>query len=84
MERDVHTMTSALTGGQRVAICFASGVVGALAVVLSSHVLSRTMTTVTSSDKDATALLVIDPYSDFISEGSKIWGRLKAVAEAHS
>ena len=40
MEKDVHTMKSALTVGQRVAICFAAGVVGALAVVLSSHVLS--------------------------------------------
>jgi ureidoacrylate peracid hydrolase len=29
------------------------------------------------------ALLVIDPYNDFVSEGGKIWGRLKAVAEAN-
>src|SRR2546425_6187807 len=35
-------------------------------------------------DKQITALLVIDPYNDFISEGGKIWGRLKAVAEANS
>lgn len=35
-------------------------------------------------DKEVTALLVIDPYNDFISEGGKIWGRLKAVAEANS
>ena len=34
-------------------------------------------------DKDITALLVIDPYNDFISEGGKIWHRLKAVAEAN-
>jgi len=34
-------------------------------------------------DKDGTALLVIDPYNDFISEGGKVWGRLKAVAEAN-
>jgi len=34
-------------------------------------------------DKDVTALLVIDPYNDFISEGGKIWHRLKAVAEAN-
>jgi ureidoacrylate peracid hydrolase len=32
-------------------------------------------------DKDLTALLVIDPYNDFISEGGKIWPRIKAVAE---
>jgi ureidoacrylate peracid hydrolase len=41
------------------------------------------MATVTY-DKDVTALLVIDPYNDFISEGGKLWGRLKAVAEANS
>ena len=35
-------------------------------------------------DKRLTALLVIDPYNDFISEGGKIWNRLKAVAEANS
>jgi len=34
-------------------------------------------------DKDITALLVIDPYNDFISEGGKIWNRLKGVAEAN-
>jgi ureidoacrylate peracid hydrolase len=34
-------------------------------------------------DKRLTALLVIDPYNDFISEGGKLWGRLKAVAEAN-
>src|SRR5215510_13968238 len=34
-------------------------------------------------DSDVTALLVIDPYNDFISEGGKIWDRLKNVAEAN-
>ena len=34
--------------------------------------------------KYRTALLVIDPYNDFISEGGKVWDRLKAVAEANS
>jgi hypothetical protein len=24
-------------------------------------------------DKEITALLVIDPYNDFISEGGKVW-----------
>src|SRR5690349_23730997 len=38
----------------------------------------------TQYDKDVTALLVIDPYNDFISEGGKIWPRIKAVAEANS
>jgi len=34
-------------------------------------------------EKDITALLVIDPYNDFISEGGKVWDRLKGVAEAN-
>ena len=34
-------------------------------------------------DKGITALLVIDPYNDFISEGGKVWDRLKGVAEAN-
>jgi ureidoacrylate peracid hydrolase len=35
-------------------------------------------------DKTSTALLVIDPYNDFISEGGKLWPRIKAVAEANN
>lgn len=34
-------------------------------------------------DKEIAALLVIDPYNDFISEGGKVWDRLKTVAEAN-
>jgi nicotinamidase-related amidase len=34
-------------------------------------------------DRALTALLVIDPYNDFISEGGKIWPRIRAVAEAN-
>ena len=34
-------------------------------------------------EKDITALLVVDPYNDFISEGGKIWGRIRAVADAN-
>jgi len=34
-------------------------------------------------DKEITALLAIDPYNDFISEGGKVWDRLKGVAEAN-
>jgi ureidoacrylate peracid hydrolase len=40
------------------------------------------MATVTD-EKDITALLVIDPYNDFISEGGKVWDRLKGVMEAN-
>ncbi len=35
-------------------------------------------------DKDITGLVVIDPYNDFISEGGKVWDRLKGVAEANN
>jgi hypothetical protein len=28
-------------------------------------------------NQQLTALLVIDPYNDFISEGGKVWDRLK-------
>ena len=34
-------------------------------------------------DKNVTALLVIDPYNDFISEGGKVWDRIRNVAEAN-
>jgi len=34
-------------------------------------------------EKEITALLAIDPYNDFISEGGKVWDRLKGVAEAN-
>src|SRR4029077_11463951 len=40
--------------------------------------------TAPTCDKDITALLVVDPYNDFISEGGKIWPRIKAVAEANN
>ena len=35
-------------------------------------------------DRDITALLMIDPYNDFISAGGKIWDRLRSVAEANN
>jgi hypothetical protein len=35
-------------------------------------------------DKKIAALLVVAPYNDFISEGGKIWDRLKGVAEANN
>ncbi len=34
-------------------------------------------------DKEVTALVVIDPYNDFISKGGKVWDRLKTVAGAN-
>jgi len=38
----------------------------------------------TQYKKDITGLVVIDPYNDFISEGGKIWDRIKSVAEANN
>ena len=32
-------------------------------------------------DQEITALLVVDPYNDFISEGGKYWGRVRESAE---
>src|ERR1700758_4058605 len=43
---------------------------------------ANTMNTPTY-DKSISALLVVDPYNDFISDGGKIWPRIKAVAEAN-
>ena len=34
-------------------------------------------------EKEITGLVVIDPYNDFISEGGKVWDRLKGVAEGN-
>jgi ureidoacrylate peracid hydrolase len=33
-------------------------------------------------EKELVGLLVVDPYNDFISEGGKVWSRVKEVAEA--
>ena len=32
--------------------------------------------------RETTALLLIDPYNDFLSEGGKVWPRIQEVAEA--
>ena len=37
-----------------------------------------------SHDREITALLVIDPYNDFISDGGLFWDRLKGVAQANN
>ena len=34
-------------------------------------------------EKEITGLVVIDPYNDFISEGGKVWDRIKGIAEAN-
>ena len=33
--------------------------------------------------RDATGLLVVDPYNDFLSEGGKVWPRVREVVEAN-
>ena len=33
--------------------------------------------------KPLTALVLIDPYNDFISEGGTVWDRLRPIAEAN-
>jgi ureidoacrylate peracid hydrolase len=35
-------------------------------------------------EKEIAALIVIDPYNDFISEGGKFWDHLKTVADANN
>jgi ureidoacrylate peracid hydrolase len=37
-----------------------------------------------SYDAPTTALLVIDPYNDFLSEGGPLWERVKEVAQANN
>ena len=34
-------------------------------------------------ENEITGLIVIDPYNDFISEGGKLWDRIKGIAEAN-
>jgi nicotinamidase-related amidase len=36
-----------------------------------------------TDDNATTGLVVIDPYNDFISEGGKVWDRLKTIAETN-
>ena len=37
--------------------------------------------TVPSYSPESTAILLLDPYNDFLSEGGKLWDRTKEVAE---
>ncbi len=32
--------------------------------------------------KERTALLLVDPYNDFLSDGGKLWPKVKGVADA--
>jgi hypothetical protein len=72
MERDLKTMKSALTLGQRVAICFAAGVIGAVAVVLFSHVLFRLRLSATLGVTAPVSLKSPDIYKPLFWGG--LWG----------
>jgi nicotinamidase-related amidase len=46
------------------------------------HFASEMTMTVPRYPRERTALLLVDPYNDFLSEGGKIYPRVKAVADA--
>lgn len=54
------------------------------AASFSPSVLLRVLMTNVSYNRAVTGLLIVDPYNAFISEGGKIWSRIKAVSEANS
>jgi hypothetical protein len=74
MERDLNTMKSALTVSQRVAICFAAGVIGAVAVVLFSHALFRLGLSATLGVTAPVSLKSPDIYKPLFWGG--LWGGL--------
>ena len=72
MDKELNVMTTGLTGIQRVAICFASGVIGALAVVIFSHVLFRLGLSATLGVKAPVSLKSPDIYRPLFWGG--LWG----------
>jgi hypothetical protein len=74
MEKDLNTMKSALTVSQRVAICFAAGVIGAVAVVLFSHALFRLGVSATLGVTAPVSLKSPDIYKPLFWGG--LWGLL--------
>ena len=74
MEEDANTMKSALTVSQRAAICFAAGVIGAVAVVLFSHVLFELGLSATLGVKAPVSLKSPDIYKPLFWGG--LWGIL--------
>src|SRR5262245_58907599 len=53
------------------------------AAAVFDRVGSKAMVTL-AYERRLAALLVVDPYNDFISESGKLWPRIKAVAEANN
>src|SRR2546428_2424763 len=74
MEKDLHVMQSGLTAAQRVAICFAAGVIGALAVVVFSHILFGLGLSGTLGVKAPVSLKSPDIYKPLFWGG--LWGIL--------
>jgi hypothetical protein len=72
MEKDLNTMQSALTVSQRVAICFAAGVIGAVAMVLFSHALFRLEISATLGVTAPVSLKSPDIYKPLFWGG--LWG----------
>ena len=74
LERDLNPMKSALSASQRVAICFAAGVIGAVAVVLLSHVLFQLGLSVSLGVEAPVSLKSPDIYRPLFWGG--LWGIL--------
>src|SRR5262245_8769256 len=72
MERELNVIEGGLTLIQRVAICFASGVIGALAVVVFSHLLFRLGLSATLGVKAPVSLKSPDIYRPLFWGG--LWG----------
>ena len=72
MEKDVNVMGSGLTLIQRVAICFAAGVIGGLAVVLFSHLLFALGVSATLGVNEPVSLKSPDIYRPLFWGG--LWG----------
>ena len=70
--KELNVMEGGLTVVQRVAICFASGVVGALAVVVFSHVLFRVGLSPALGVKAPVSLKSPDVYKPLFWGG--LWG----------
>ena len=72
MEEDLNVMGSGLTLIQRVAICFAAGVIGGLAVVLCSHLLFALGVSATLGINEPVSLKSPEIYRPLFWAG--LWG----------
>ena len=72
MEKDLNVVGSGLTLIQRVAICFAAGVIGGVAVILCSHLLFALGLSATLGVKEPVSLKSPDIYKPLFWAG--LWG----------